>query len=285
MGTQEALVLTLPESVTEPLLTKVPAAVRGGIEDVLLTGFALAVADWRRRRGLGAGTEVLVDVERHGRQIPQGEELDISRTVGWFTSLAPVRLDLGPVPWGRVLTDPAALHKALNRVRETLRQMPDEGVGYGLLRHLNPHTRDTLAALGSPQFGFNYLGRTEVAGEPGDGTPPQSADDWTMSADGEVLRQLGGDPEMPATHSLSLNVLVQDGPGGPRLVANWTWPRRLLSDDAVRTLAEGWFRALTALAEHAGEGEPAGLAPSDLSLIDLELDDLGVLEAEWRKTR
>ncbi|WP_405389998.1 amino acid adenylation domain-containing protein [Streptomyces sp. NBC_01102] len=285
MGTQEALVLTLPESVTEPLLTKVPAAVRGGIEDVLLTGFALAVADWRRRRGLGAGTEVLVDVERHGRQIPQGEELDISRTVGWFTSLAPVRLDLGPVPWGRVLTDPAALHKALNRVRETLRQMPDEGVGYGLLRHLNPHTRDTLAALGSPQFGFNYLGRTEVAGEPGDGTPPQSADDWTMSADGEVLRQLGGDPEMPATHSLSLNVLVQDGPGGPRLVANWTWPRRLLSEDAVRTLAEGWFRALTALAEHAGEGEPAGLAPSDLSLIDLELDDLGVLETEWRKTR
>ncbi|GAA2947594.1 amino acid adenylation domain-containing protein [Kitasatospora cinereorecta] len=287
MGTQEALVLTLPESVTEPLLTKVPAAARGGVEDVLLTGFALAVADWRRRRGLGAGTEVLVDVERHGRQIPEGEELDISRTVGWFTSLAPVRLDLGPVPWGRVLTDPAALHKALNRVRETLRQMPDEGVGYGLLRHLNPHTRDTLAALGSPQFGFNYLGRTEVAGEAGDGTPPTSpgADDWTMSADGEVLRQLGGDPEMPATHALSLNVLVQDGPGGPRLVANWTWPRRLLSEDAVRTLAEGWFRALTALAEHAGEGEPAGLAPSDLSLIDLELDDLGVLEAEWRKTR
>ncbi|WP_069171832.1 non-ribosomal peptide synthetase [Streptomyces griseus] len=286
MGTQDALVLTLPESVTEPLLTKVPTAARGTVEDVLLTGFALAVADWRRRRGLGAGTEVLVDLERHGRQIPEGEELDISRTVGWFTSLAPVRLDLGPVPWGRVLTDPAALHKALDRVRETLRRMPDEGVGYGLLRHLNPHTRDTLAALGTPQFGFNYLGRTEVAGGD-DATAPQdpAAGDWTMSADGEVLRQLGGDPEMPATHALSLNVLVQDGPAGPRLVANWTWPRRLLGEEAVRTLAEGWFRALTALAEHAGEGGPAGLAPSDLSLIDLELDDLGVLEAEWRKTR
>ena len=286
MATQDALVLTLPEAVTGPLLTEVPAAVRGGVEDVLLTGFALAVADWRRGRGLGAGTEVLVDVERHGRQIPQGEEIDISRTVGWFTSLAPVRLDLGPVPWGRVLTDPAALHKALTRVRETLRQMPDEGVGYGLLRHLNPHTRDTLAALAGPQFGFNYLGRTEVAAETGDTAHPSpGAGDWTMSADGEVLRKLGGDPGMPAPHALSLNVLVQDGPGGPRLIANWTWPRRLLSEDAVRTLAEGWFRVLTALAERGGEGEPAGLAPSDLSLIDLELDDLGVLEAEWRKTR
>jgi non-ribosomal peptide synthase protein (TIGR01720 family) len=164
--------------------------------------------------------------------------------------------------------------------------MPDEGVGYGLLRHLNPHTRDTLAALAGPQFGFNYLGRTEVAAETGDTAHPSpGAGDWTMSADGEVLRELGGDPGMPAPHALSLNVLVQDGPGGPRLIANWTWPRRLLSEDAVRTLAEGWFRVLTALAERGGEGEPAGLAPSDLSLIDLELDDLGVLEAEWRKTR
>ncbi|MFC9861629.1 MULTISPECIES: amino acid adenylation domain-containing protein [unclassified Streptomyces] len=304
MGTQDALVLTLPETVTETLLTKVPAAMRGGVEDVLLTAFTLAVADWRRRRGLGAGTAVLVDVERHGRQIPEGADLDISRTVGWFTSLAPVRLDLGPVSWGRVLTDPAALHKALDRVKETLREMPEEGVGFGLLRHLNPRTREELAALGTPQFGFNYLGRAEVAGNTtaGDGAagdataggeaasgdrsaPNAGADGWTMSADGEVLRELGGDPGMPATHSVSLNVLVQDDVNGPRLVANWTWPRRLLSHDDVHALAEGWFRALTALSEHAAEGEPAGLALSDLSLIDLELDDLGVLEAEWRKTR
>ncbi|MGY3680978.1 amino acid adenylation domain-containing protein [Streptomyces sp. TE33382] len=286
MGTQDALVLTLPETVTGPLLTRVPAATRGGVEDVLLTAFALAVADWRRRRGLGAGTEVLVDVERHGRQIPAGADLDISRTVGWFTSLAPVRLDLGPVSWGRVLTDPAALHKAVGRVRETLRQMPDEGIGYGVLRHLNPRTREELAPLGSPQFGFNYLGRAAVGADaPDDGRGGSGAEDWTMSADAEVLRQLGGDPDMPAPHALSLNVLVQDDVDGPRLVANWTWPRRLLGHDDVRALAEGWFRALTALTEHAGDGDPAALAPADLSLIDLGLDDLGVLEAEWRKTR
>ncbi|MDG9706152.1 non-ribosomal peptide synthetase [Streptomyces sp. DH37] len=283
MGTQDALALTLPGPVTERLLTAVPAAARCGVEDVLLTAFALAVSDWRRRSGLGAGTAVLVDLERHGRQIPDGVDLDISRTVGWFTSLAPVRLDLGPVSWGRVFTDPAALHKALARVRETLREMPDEGIGFGLLRHLNPRTREELAGFAPPQFGFNYLGRAAVAAD----TDAEDGDtgEWTMSADGEVLRELGGDPDMPASHSVSLNVLVEDTPGGPRLVANWTWPRRLLDPGDVRRLADGWFRALTALAEHAGEQRPADLAPSDLSLIDLELDDIGVLEAEWRKTQ
>ncbi|SEQ85819.1 non-ribosomal peptide synthase domain TIGR01720/amino acid adenylation domain-containing protein [Streptomyces radiopugnans] len=278
MGTQDALALTLTEQVTERLLTAVPTAARCGVEDVLLTAFALAVSDWRRRSGLGAGTAVLVDVERHGRQIPEGVDLDISRTVGWFTSLAPVRLDLGPVSWGRVFTDSAALHKALTRVKETLREMPDEGIGFGLLRHLNPRTREELAGFDPPQFGFNYLGRAAVAGD-------TDTDDWSMSADGDVLRELGGDPDMPASHSVSLNVLVEDTPNGPRLVANWTWPRRLLDPGDVRRLADGWFRALTALAEHAGEQRPADLTPSDLSLIDLELDDIGVLEAEWRKTQ
>ncbi|MFI2411781.1 amino acid adenylation domain-containing protein [Streptomyces sp. NPDC018947] len=279
MGTQDALVLTLPEDVTERLLGAVPTAARCGVEDVFLTAFALAVADWRRRRGLGAGTAVLVDVERHGRQIPPGHDLDVSRTVGWFTSLAPVRLDLGPVSWGQVFTSPGALHKALSRVKETLREMPDEGIGHGLLRHLNPRTRDELAAYEQPQFGFNYLGRTAVA-------DASAGDDWSMSADGDVLRELGGgDPHMPAPHTVSLNVVVEDGPSGPRLVANWTWPRRLLDADELRRLADGWFRALTALADHAAEEQPAGLTPSDLSLIDLELDDLGVLETEWRKTQ
>ncbi|EFL41633.1 non-ribosomal peptide synthetase [Streptomyces griseoflavus Tu4000] len=279
MGTQSALAVTLPEDVTERLLTAVPAAARCGVEDVFLTAFALAVADWRRRRGLGAGTAVLVDVERHGRQIPPDHDLDVSRTVGWFTSLAPVRLDLGPVSWGQVFNSPGALHKALSRVKETLREMPDEGVGYGLLRHLNPRTRDELAAYQQPQFGFNYLGRTAVADASAD-------DDWSMSADGEVLRELGGgDPQMPAPHAVSLNVVVEDGPAGPRLIANWTWPRRLLEPDELQRLADGWFHALTALADHAAEEQPTGLTPSDLSLIDLELDDLGVLETEWRKTQ
>ncbi|MEC3980970.1 non-ribosomal peptide synthetase [Amycolatopsis sp. H20-H5] len=282
MGTLDSLAATLPETVTAPLLSTVPSAAGSGVQDVLLAAFALAIADWRRRRGLGADTTVLVDVERHGRQAVPGldEDIDVSRTVGWFTSIAPVRLDLGPVSWGRVYADPAALRKAVGRVKETLHSTPDEGIGFGLVRYLNPGTRDELAALGSAQFAFNYLGRAAVSEERG--AEPDTTD-WTMSTDSEVLRDLGGDPGMGAPHSLSLNVVVEDAATGPRLVANWTWPRALLAAEDVRLLADGWFRALTALAEHVAERESAGFTPSDLSLIDLELDDIGVLEAEWRK--
>ena len=93
-GTAGHLTLTLPVAVTQALLTRVPAAFIGGINDVLLTGSAVAVAHWCRRRGRGGGDAVLLDLEGHGREeVFAG--VDLSRTVGWFTSLFPVRLDAG----------------------------------------------------------------------------------------------------------------------------------------------------------------------------------------------
>ncbi|MGJ3561509.1 hypothetical protein ACR6C2_37680 [Streptomyces sp. INA 01156] len=83
-----------PADRTEPLLADVPAAFHGGINDVLLTGLALAVAQWRHRRGLGEDGAVLVDLEGHGREDVVGD-VDLSRTVGWFTTVYPVRLDPG----------------------------------------------------------------------------------------------------------------------------------------------------------------------------------------------
>ena len=102
-GTARELTLTLPAEVTAALLTRVPAAFHAGINDVLLTGLALAVAQWCRRHGRdGDGDEqraVLLDVEGHGREVYDREDIatgiDLSRTVGWFTSLFPLRLDPG----------------------------------------------------------------------------------------------------------------------------------------------------------------------------------------------
>ena len=95
-GTSGGLTLRLPAGLTGALLTRVAAAFHGGINDVLLTGLALAVAQWCRRRGRGGGPGVLLDLEGHGREeIFAG--VDLSRTVGWFTSLFPVRLELGGI--------------------------------------------------------------------------------------------------------------------------------------------------------------------------------------------
>ena len=173
LGTAGHLTLTLPSAVTDALLTRVPGAFHGGIDDVLLTGLALAVADWCRRhtaieRGTnsvpganpganpGGSHAVLLDLEGHGREEGFGREeglgggevladVDLTRTVGWFTSLYPVRLDPGPLDLEAALSGGAALGRALKTIKEQLRAVPGKGLGYGLLRYLNGATAAELA--------------------------------------------------------------------------------------------------------------------------------------------
>src|SRR4029450_1039079 len=93
-GTAGRLTLTLPAALTGALLTRVPAAFHGGINDVLLTGLVVAIADWCRRRGRGSSSAVLLDLEGHGREEVFGD-VDLSGTVGGFTSPFPGRLGPG----------------------------------------------------------------------------------------------------------------------------------------------------------------------------------------------
>ncbi|MBM7055887.1 non-ribosomal peptide synthase/polyketide synthase [Streptomyces sp. RHZ10] len=263
-STVRHLSLVLPVEVTAPLLTKVPAAFRAGVNDVLLTGFAQAVAGWRSG---GASSGVLVDLEGHGREdVVAG--VDLSRTVGWFTSMFPVRLDAGGT------SDPG---RALKAVKEQLRALPDNGIGYGLLRYVNPDTSQELAQLPSPQIGFNYLGRFDAAGGPG-----AEAADWSLCSDADLGD--GRDPGMRLTHVLDLNAVTQDHADGPRLVADWSWPAELFSDDEVRALAEAWFAALRALVDHVVVSGPGvgGLTPSDLRpLVSVSQGQIDGLEEEY----
>ncbi|MFF7209724.1 non-ribosomal peptide synthase/polyketide synthase [Streptomyces sp. NPDC008238] len=223
------LSLTLPAEVTGPLLGRVPAAYGASVNDVLLTAFARAVADWRTRvLGAGPGSAVLVDLEGHGREEELAGNADLSRTVGWFTSVVPVRLDPGPAG-----LDP---DEAVARVREHLTAPPTGGVGHGLLRHLNPVTGAELARLAEPQIEFNYMGRFDV---------PEAAD-WSYAPEGDAA-DLDADPGMPMSHALTLNALTEDRPGGPELSAHWAYAGELLTEEAVRDLAQTWFRALAAL--------------------------------------
>ncbi|MEW2624635.1 amino acid adenylation domain-containing protein, partial [Streptomyces sp. NPDC048106] len=273
-ATLRSITLSLPEAPTADLLTTVPAAFHATVQDALLAGLTLAVADWRRRRGLGQGTAVLVDVEGHGRDgLPA--PADLSSTVGWFTSLYPMLLDAGEVDWADVWAGGADLGRALKWVKEQVREFSEKGSGFGLLRYVHPETEAELAALPRPQIGFNYLGRFDVSSAAGD--------DWAAVPEFGLVG--GGDPGMGAAHAIEIDAVTENRADGARLTVRWTWPRALFPEAEVRELAEIWFRVLGALAAHGQRPDAGGHTPSDLSLGGLsqsEIDDFeDELGSEW----
>ncbi len=235
-ATMRELDLRMPAGDTGPLLSTVPAAFGATVNDVLLAALGLAVADWRRRNG-GSDTSVLIDLEGHGREEElAGDSADLSRTVGWFTSVFPVLLDPGPLDLADAFAGGPAAAEAVARVREHLASLPANGVGYGMLRHLNPRTREVLAQRRAPRIEFNYLGRFGI---------PEEAD-WSYAPEEDVA-DIGPEPEMREGHALSINVVTEDRADGPVLAAHWSWLEGLVSRDTVQDLAETWFRALKGL--------------------------------------
>ena len=268
-GTARHLTFTLPVAITDALLTRVPAAFHGTINDVLLTGLVLAVADWSRRHDRDAGNAVLIDVEGHGREEVFGD-VDLSRTVGWFTSLFPVRLDPGPLDLDEALAAGPALGRALKLIKEQLRALPDHGLGYGLLRYLNAATGSQLRDFASPQIGFNYLGRFSAT---------SGTTDWAEADEAVTLG--GGDPAMPLAHAIELNALTRDDRAGATLTVRWTWAPALIAEASVRELAQGWFHALEALVRHAAQPDAGGRSPSDLPLVALTQGEIEQLEKQY----
>src|SRR6185295_10843687 len=130
--------VVLGREQTQALVQEVPQVYHTQINDVLLTALGQALGKW-------SGEEkVLVDLEGHGREdIFDG--VDLSRTVGWFTTMYPVALDLPGEP---------DLGHALMAVKEQIRAVPGRGLGYGALRYLT----GTAPAVDAP-VSFNYLGQ------------------------------------------------------------------------------------------------------------------------------
>ena len=126
------LSVSLDAETTRLLLGEVPAAFHAGIHDILLIAFGLA---WAEFLGTG-GAPIGIDVEGHGRHEDLAADVDLSRTVGWFTTKYPVSLAVGGLRWAQVVAGDAALGAVIKDAKEQLRALPD-GLTYGLLRYLN----------------------------------------------------------------------------------------------------------------------------------------------------
>jgi amino acid adenylation domain-containing protein/non-ribosomal peptide synthase protein (TIGR01720 family) len=230
------LAVSLPADDTSVLIGQTPAAFGTGIQDLLLAAFGIALADWRRSRG-GADGPVVVDVESHGRHERPGT--DLSRTVGWFTGMYPVRLDPGQLDRRQIGAAGLDLAAAVAALADTARAVPGAGLGYGILRYRNESTAAQLAERPDPQVAFNYLGRLTGTAAPAPWAPVPTAAADAMD---------GAEDRLPLAHPIELNAVTEDGPDGPRLLAHWTWAPALVDEHEVRALADAWFTALRAVA-------------------------------------
>ncbi|MER7056138.1 amino acid adenylation domain-containing protein [Streptomyces sp. NPDC000351] len=274
-ATVETVRVQVPADVTRTLLDTVPSVFRGGADDGLLAALALALVRWRRTRGV-PGSAALVRLEGHGREEHLVPGADLSGTVGWFTAMYPVRLDLAGVDVADAFAGGPAAGRAVKAVKEQLRAVPDNGIGYGLLRHLNPATAAALTGQRQPQIGFNYLGKSSAADLPeelrGLGWTPDTTHRDLIAAP---------DADMPVLSALEINAVATATPAGDQLTAYFGFPTGVLSRDEVTELAGLWVEALTALARHAEAPDAGGLTPSDAPLVDVSQEEIDTWEARF----
>ncbi|MCI0392289.1 MAG: amino acid adenylation domain-containing protein, partial [Acidobacteria bacterium] len=240
VGSARGLSVSLNETETRALLYDLPKAYRTQINDVLLTALTQAFTKWMKT------DSILVDVEGHGRNA-MWEEVNVSRTVGWFTTVFPVLLELRHT--GSVVD-------ALKQVKEQLRAIPNHGMGYGLLRHMegNEDIAQKLRGLPEAEVSFNYLGQFDQAFE------------------GDPIFKLAGESSGPE-HSprgfrqylLEINAGVYEG----EFRAVWTYSSNIHHAETISDVAEGFISALRAVLDHRRSTDAGGYTPADFPLVGL----------------
>ncbi len=237
--------LHLDESLTRALLYDAPSAHRAQMNDILLAALGVTLRD-----ATGA-TRMRIDMMGHGREQIGVEDIDVSRTVGWFTTLFPATLDVGSL-------DAVG---AVEPVRDHLRSIPARGLGYGLLRWMEG-ADPALAPSENAPISFNYLGQFDQALEPG----------WSLG----VARTRCGptrDPASPRHYDIEVDVMVV----GHRMVVDWTYSTNIFRPETVASLAEAYRAALVKLsATEPGAGTGSGAFPL-AGLTDAGLAKLSAL--------
>ncbi|MFA6231849.1 MAG: amino acid adenylation domain-containing protein [Rhodanobacter sp.] len=233
VASAKTIAMALSEDETRQLLTLVPEAYRTQINDVLLTALAQAFATWTGSRSL------LIDLEGHGRE-PLSDDVDVSRTVGWFTSLFPVLLELGDAD------DPGA---ALRGVQRQLQAVPRRGVSYGVLKYLSS---TSLPPQTVPQVAFNYMGQFD-----------QDIHDTGFKLAGE-------DRGESRSSSALRNHLIEvyGSVVHRRLQLNWEYSAELHKPSTMEAVAMEFMRCLRTLIEHCCSDD-AEYALADFPLIDV----------------
>ncbi|MEH1814615.1 MAG: amino acid adenylation domain-containing protein [Nostoc sp.] len=242
--------VTLSNEETKALLQEVPAAYHTQINDVLLTALVQTFIRWT------GSDSLLVDLEGHGREeIVDG--VDVSRTVGWFTTVFPVLLQL------QRASDPG---EALKSIKEQLRRIPNKGIGYGLLRYLAQNgIAEKLQELPQAMVSFNYLGQIDQThAEPallqlaqestGPSCSPRGNRSYLIEIDGSLLNG--------------------------QLHMEWTYSQNVHHHSTIEVLAQDFIEELRSLITHCQTSDSSSYTPSDFPDEDLSAEDLDTILAQ-----
>jgi len=241
--------VSLSRAETEALLQEVPGVYHTQINEVLLSALAVALGEWTGQ------TTVLVDMEGHGRE-QISDQVDVSRTVGWFTTIYPVLLKVK----GRL----SEAGEVLKQVKEQVRSIPEQGMGYGMLRYLgtDSESKRRLRALPPAEVVFNYTGQF----------------DQTLSESGlfRAAREQRGEARSGANQRTHL-LEVTGGVAGGQLQLTWSYSEEVHTRETVERVAADFIAALRQLIQQCQWGEVVGFTPSDFEDFQWsqhELDDI-----------
>ncbi|HEU5378165.1 MAG TPA: amino acid adenylation domain-containing protein [Ktedonobacteraceae bacterium] len=214
-GSLATVTTRLSSTETKQLLQIIARTPGIQIDDVLLTALAYTVMDWTHERKL------LVRMNGHGREA-LFDDMDVSRTLGWFSIDFPLFLNLEHAD---------SQKDALTLVRQHLRSIPRNGIGYGVLRYLSHDMSiaNQLRELPQPELAFNYWGATP-----------------TVFARSRLLGAFGGhhyDPEALRIQTFAIVGLIED----EQLQLTWEYSTNLHRQSTIEYLSHQFVEALHAL--------------------------------------
>ncbi|WP_459501589.1 amino acid adenylation domain-containing protein [Bacillus sp. C1] len=233
------VITTLNEEETKNLLTNSHQAYQTEMNDLLLTALALTIGEWTKEN------QVAIDLEGHGREeIIDG--VDLSRTVGWFTSMYPVIFHI----------ESSELSNMIKSVKEMLRRIPNKGVGYGVLKYITePENKDDIQFNLKPEISFNYLGQFDKGQGLGQSTMPTGE---SVSSD------------TTNSYALLINGMVVDG----ELKLIFYYNQHLYCPDTIEMLAKQYKGNLLKIITLCLQQEEVELTPSDFSIEELSFEEL-----------
>ena len=234
-------IVVLDERETDDLLHRVSQVLHAHVSEILVSALARTMVRWT------GSDSVMLDLEGHGRE-SLFDDVDLSRTVGWFTSVFPVRLhvDAG--------ADPLA---TLRSVRRQLQAVPQAGIGFGLLRYLShdKQIQDHMRSFPAAQVCWNYLGQYDHV-LPADALFQLERAGYERDRSGECMR----------SHVLNLNACIVQG----QLSVEWAYSERVHCRETIERLAEGFMEELRALIGYVCSSQTAGVGVENYGLAALD---------------